>query len=218
MRSHVVKFLVIGLALIGATQVPAPIYSGYPGLEQIIARADHVVVAEITANPVQRARRATGEFDPTYAFSLGMHEDYEVRVLRTIKGELEEGEEYVVGLRHLGYLYSLTEATPDQAMYASDFGDFSFESTHLLFLQTEPPFSPYNPEFAPAIAFTENCVGAHYPLMEGTDLQVGVESSPEALIAAIVESSASLVEGDDLREFSEWLADQFLGEYRQGAE
>ena len=107
------RWFILLTVLVGAMVplLPAPIYGDYPGLERIISNADHVVVAEITANPMQRARQATGEFEPMRTFSLGFHEDYEIKVLRSIKGELEEGEECVVGLRHLGYLYSLTEQT-----------------------------------------------------------------------------------------------------------
>ena len=97
-------------------------------------------------------------------------------------------------------------------MYDSEYGAFTPQSMHLLFLQTEPPFSPYQPEFAPAIAFTENCVGSHCPLAEGTDLQIGVEASPEALITAIVQSSTQLASGEVEREVAEWLEGQFLGE------
>jgi hypothetical protein len=87
-----VRFLILTpLFLITFTESAfAPIFGGFPGLDGLIQRCDAIVVADILEqkNPFKQPR-------------LVGHEDYKVYVLKTIKGDVAEGERMVLSLRFL---------------------------------------------------------------------------------------------------------------------
>jgi hypothetical protein len=171
----------VGLILFAliAPHLPAPIFGLFPGLEGLIERSDHIAVVEITATTQERIERA-GEPDHLQSGRnmMMLYTDFEVRVLRAILGDLEEGSETVVGLRSLPL-----------AGVPWEFFRFNTGSCHLLFLQEDAPFSPYEPLGEPAVAFSQNCEGSHLSLAPGTDLFPELEASPRVIIEQIIRGS-----------------------------
>ncbi|MBN1475493.1 hypothetical protein JXA47_01945 [Candidatus Sumerlaeota bacterium] len=162
MRGHPRSALLAGLVLFAliVPELPAPIFGMFPGLDGLIERSDAIAVVEITATTEERIERAGVPDHPQSGLNMmALYTDFEVRVLRSILGDLEEGEEYVVCLRPLPF--------PGLSW---EFTQFSTGSWHLLFLESKRSFSPYDPLGEPAVAFSQNCEGSHIPIAPGTDL------------------------------------------------
>jgi hypothetical protein len=69
----------------------APIFGLYPGLSEMIRGADAIVVARITSEPERRS-------------PMGGFEDYTIRILYTLKGDVSRDSTMKVSLRHLPLL------------------------------------------------------------------------------------------------------------------
>jgi hypothetical protein len=213
MRRHPHSTLLAGLILFAliVPQLPAPIFGLFPGLEELITRSDDIVVVEITATAQERIERAGVPDHPQSGLAnFGLYSDFEVRVLRSILGDLEEGEECVIGLRYLRFFSGQLEASDDSQI--SRVSSFGLGTHHLLFLQREASFSPYNPLGEPAIAFSQNCEGAHFPIAPGTDLFPELVASPEVVIDQIIRYSTGRWQGEETRRVARLLEIHFLGE------
>lgn len=183
-RFSLLALLVLSNLLI-VRPVPAPVFGFFDGVRRFIERSDTIIVARITATPYAiKRRRYNGRYDPSFGVSTGFHEDYELRNLRTIKGDLAVGQEYVVSLRSL-------ELVCDGRPYRTISPESRSGLMRLIFLTKKPPFSPYRPEGEPAIAFSLNFQGAQYMLARGTDLFPDLEAPPQEVIEKIVRDSTT---------------------------
>lgn len=203
---HAVLTLTLILWLALPPLAPAPIFGGYPGLDGLLRSSSQVVVGEITLPTADRR------------VVMGVpYRDHVVTVRRTIVGTLREGESHVIGIRPLPFLdlRSGLPASPEgnirpvRSLQASSFAE---GRQYLLFLQTDPPFSPYEPHGTPAVAFTLNCSGSHIPLAPGTDLFPGLDASPEVIVERIICDSTARLPSGGQRAQAEELERVLLGE------
>ncbi|MBN1866869.1 hypothetical protein JW916_06220 [Candidatus Sumerlaeota bacterium] len=200
MKRHLVFVGVVCLLVIPAS-APAPIFGFFPGLDELVRRSDAIVVGRIVKTSVQRRIEIHGAYEPWMGASDG-HEDHVVEVLKTIRGNLKEGETCVIGIRDLLVSAELGGISNDR---------ISSGSVRLLFLGNTPPFSPYTPEGEPAIAWTLNCEGASYPLNSEIDSAKLKDGDPREQIAEILHRSLELSRKTERFEKEERRHDAFLG-------
>ena len=77
---------------------PAPVYGFFPGMSNVLERADAVVVAEI----VEQSGKSY----------FGGGDDFKIQIRKVLKGEAEEGRTYSVHLRDLGFRITQTNRCP----------------------------------------------------------------------------------------------------------
>ncbi|MHC4503056.1 MAG: hypothetical protein ACYTFI_07115 [Planctomycetota bacterium] len=160
------------VALLGITrEAYAPIYGPFPGLTKLIDRADVIAVVMIVQ----------GGLGP-----LGIHGDYDVRVLKTLKGELPRTN-MTLSLRHVPFLTATMRAS---RLRFRD-SDFIPWSRHIVFLrEVEGRPVGFDQErikrVGPSFYQSLNCAGGHMPVSPSWRPSRNGDGSVRATIAALV--------------------------------
>ena len=104
----------------------APIFGFFPGLDELISRADAILVVDLLK------QKSSSQF--------GLHEDWEVYVRKVIKGEVAQNKKMILSLRFLPFISS---RKPDSKIMHSG---FRTRDRHIVFLRknNKPDKAPYS--------------------------------------------------------------------------
>jgi hypothetical protein len=161
----------VSLALMSAP-ARAPIFGVYSGLSEMMRGADAIVVARITSEAERRA-------------AMGGFEDYTVRILYTLKGDVSRDSAMKVSLRHLPLLPPpVSDAGGPPMLSDSALGrPFQVSERYVLFLEREGYlFGKYH---------NRNSAGSAFwvaPTFDPSKLNVDdVRGNIETLVAEVVD-------------------------------
>lgn len=196
MRLHraVVAFIVLACLLVGfPSRLPAPIFGFCQNLDDALAKADTVAVIRILESPnARRQRAAEGQpYDPAKlmgGMNSGIHDDFQVYVVRTLKGNLPDSRIATLALRFIN-CRTLPAEEGERIEWHSLADDHSTTATlHLAFLTAVVPGGP-TPWGQPisASAFSLDCTDSVLPLHPLTRLE-GATATHDGLLALFQES------------------------------
>ncbi len=144
----------------------APIFGFFPGLDELISRADAILVVDLLKQKKSSSPRE-------------VYEDCEVYVRKVIKGEVVQDKKMILSLRFLPFITSLRK--PDSKIMRFGFRTgFRAGDRHIVFLRknNKPDKPPYS---------SLDYSGGHMRISRQSDLSQLKADEPKQIISELLE-------------------------------